>query len=92
MQHPFVGIEETSLGDDMNVRQGVFESIRGRARSRPKKGFSFQTVCFICGKQNSEHFEAFDEGRQRELEADLDVMILVEQFMNENPRQAQGDI
>ena len=63
MQHPFVGIEETSLDeDDTDVRQGVFEAKRGRVRSRAKKGFSFQTVCFICGKQNSEHFEAFDEG------------------------------
>ena len=42
MQHPFVGIEETSLDvdeDDADVRQGVFVALRGRVRSRAKKTF-----------------------------------------------------
>ena len=64
MQHPFVGIEETSLDDDdTDVKQGVFETLRCSVRSGTKIGSHFQTVCFICGKQNSVHFETFDERR-----------------------------
>ena len=76
MQHPFVGIEETSLEDDTDdVQPTVFAALRGRVRRN--QGFRFQTVCFICGKQNSEHFDTFDEDRKKDFEADLDIMTMV---------------